>query len=279
MEEYKFPPWAIWNADEKPICVTNRGSSVYTFVDKLEKEIVVESAGIHRHYTLLAATSAAGDTAMPTVLLPLKNDPSEEEPFIGQMEFICTSSGYINKPALVKWATIVLIPKLDALRSAHNATNAPVLLVMDNHSSRCNLEFVKLLFDHHIVLFMLPSNSSFVLQPLDLNYNNTFQTFFNKQFPALPPGFSMEQERRAVFSAILSAARSASTPETVKAGFKRSGIWGAEGKPDMAEPLSSPCVVSGPYEPSKPLPGGQPDTRAKVITTENFLQELKKWES
>ena len=277
-EKYHFQDWAVWNADEKTITITSKGHKVFTFEDNPVYEVVVENQTLHRHYTLLATTSAAGDLTLPTILVPLKNEPTEAIPFLGQINFLYTGSGYINKTSLAQWAAEIFIPKVTTLRAIHKTPDAPILLIMDNHSSRCDFAFAQLLSAANVVLYMLPSNTSFVLQPLDLNFNNTFQAYFNKYMPTLPAGFSMSEERKAVFGAILAAFRQASTPMTVKAGFKRSGIWTFEGKQDVAEPLSSACVIPGPYEPPAPLSGGQPDIRAKVITTEEFLAELRAWE-
>lgn len=67
---------------------------------------------------------------------------------------------------------------IPALKKRGLSPSKPALLVLDGHSSRLTSGTVKLLLDNSIVGIIIPSHTSTIHQPADLNYQAVLQTTF-----------------------------------------------------------------------------------------------------
>ena len=80
----------------------------------------------------------------------------------GNWKFDATKSGFICTDYFLKWIRETFIPAIDDRR--------PVCLVLDNHTSHVSTELIECAQANGISLLYLPSNTSHILQPLDVGY-------------------------------------------------------------------------------------------------------------
>ena len=261
--------------DEKPFYVGEE-SKVLTFKkDHDTRPQPSVQQPLRAHYSFIFGISAVGDFTRPALLLPLKTLPDETEPFLGRIAFYPTSTGYIQTPSLLKWTTEIFLKKVDELRSLHGTANTPFLLLMDNHATRLDSNFLTTLSQHNITLFTFPPNSTFVLQPLDLVFNGVFQNHFQRLYQIPKVELGIAGERTAVFSAASDAFQLSCMNDTITGSFVRSGVHPL----DECEPLTNNAVISGPPQPLAPLRGDRPDIRARELTDLKFIDEVVMWES
>lgn len=134
----------------------------------------------------------------------------------------------------------MFLPKVEELRRDHEQPSAPFLIIVDNHGSRKDIEFLTLCSRNNIIVFTLPANCTFVLQPLDLSFNGIFQINFNKRFQAPKSGAGVAGERTALFTVACDAYYATCQQNIIL---------------------------------------GVPDSRARVITHPSFIDELTFWEA
>lgn len=100
----------------------------------------------------------------------------------------------------------------------------PILLLLDSHSSRANPDLLEELKREHIQVFTFPSHCTHILQPLDVVVFSVFKSILTKEL--VLNGASTADERRSrLLAACKKAIYVALYEDTVKAGFKRSGLF------------------------------------------------------
>ena len=262
--------------DEKPIHIGGGAKKILTFVDDgAKKPPSTVQTTLNSHYTVVFCISAHGDATKPAFLFPLKNDPEEAEPYLGRIQCYSTGFGYMQAEFMRRWALDVFLPKVTELRTLHHQSDAPIFLILDNHASRRDSQLLTSLADNNITVFTLPSNSTFVLQPLDLVFNGAFQNHFRSKFLSCFHGSGVAVERFVLLSAVWDAFLVSCQSKTITAGFKQADIYPL----DQIQPLTSNGVISGDEPQLKALPGGAPDTRGRVITQSDFIKEVIQWEN
>ena len=118
---------------------------------------------INGHITALMAISASGKVVPPYIVFS-KNVPKTnfQQDLPGNWTFEATKSGFISTDHFVKWMKESFIPSIDNRR--------PVCLILDNHKSHLSTEVIECAQANGISLLYLPSNTSHILQPLDVGY-------------------------------------------------------------------------------------------------------------
>jgi hypothetical protein len=132
---------------------------------------------------------------------------------------LCAAKGWITKESFFAFI------KFFARNVNAGADGRWWLLIVDNHSSRYNEEMWKFAADHKILLLALPSNSTSMLQPVDVGPNGPFKAALHRLIDVenakpVPP------ERHDIVGRVLYPAwKSAFTPENVSVGWRNSGLF------------------------------------------------------
>jgi hypothetical protein len=88
-------------------------------------------------------------------------------------------NGWMDQPTFflfLRWM-------VDILKDKPTATSKLILFV-DNHSSRFNPTMLKWAYDHHIVLWAFPPNSTSVIQPADKRPFRVLKVFAHPLLPS-----------------------------------------------------------------------------------------------
>ena len=133
-----------------------------------------------------------------------------------------SKKGYINKFLFAEHGKRLIyhlhaVGQLDKLN----------LILMDSYYSHVfNYCFIKMMFDKDIKVMALEAHSSYYSQPLDKNPFSTFKMEFNNEIKRFNRSLGSRAITKAEFFPVFNLVRNkAMTPENIKAGFKRTGIW------------------------------------------------------
>lgn len=172
LDGLKFTPDRIFNMVESGIStVPNHVPKV--ICSKGKKSVgKVSSAERGQLATVICAMSASGHFIPPAIIFKRKREKAELMNGAPPNSLLLVSeSGYTNAQLFVKW--------LRHFQHHAKATKeAPILLIIDNHSSHLTLESVMFCRQNYIHVLTIPPHSSHKLQPLDRCFFKTLKTYF-----------------------------------------------------------------------------------------------------
>ena len=206
---------------------------------------VYATTSVLEHMTLLFCISASGGSLVPLIILPISKLPELPANVIHTFAFAGSESGCINNNIFNSWLNNTFIPNITDNRII-NGANEPALLILDRYSTRKSLDTDKLWADHKIKILLLPTNSSALLQPLDLSVNNKFKDLLRHTFINNPNDNSTERRVKCLIccSQII---QDTLCPCVVRQGWKHSGLYPID--PEIV--LSSSMIASEEEIPQK----------------------------
>lgn len=102
----------------------------------------------------------------------------------------------------------------------------PVLLVVDNHSSRMSLEAVEYCRKNYVVMLSLPPHSTHKIQPLDVTFYGPFKTYYSQacdNWTTNHPGRAITEAQ--VPGLVRIAYEKAATQHIARKGFLVTGVY------------------------------------------------------
>ena len=90
-------------------------------------------------------------------------------------------NNWMDKTILLLWLERILIPHINDVRAKNPQANQKALLVLDNHSTRRNIEFLNLAEENNIMVVFLLAHTSHITQPLDVGIFGQFKTILRKK--------------------------------------------------------------------------------------------------
>lgn len=255
IDTYGFTAERIWNFDETGL--ESLGGRSLVAVGDGDAGAVLHSSS--SHISLLACVNAAGTARMPPTFLftgkegrtprqdLLPNSPSgwmymqtgERAMLMATHCCLLAESGYITMTSFMLW--------LEAFISATRPTAAhPVLLILDNHSSRFNSDMLKAAMDRHVFMLALPPHTTHLLQPLDVSVFGPFKRAAHLEIDRLSLKGQKPLLKHNIGSALKDVWEKAFSPSNIRAGFKASGIWPLNDKavPDSKLSKTAASVAS-----------------------------------
>ena len=155
--ELEDKPAQIFNMDETGMpldpkslkCVTLRGARM----------VLAPSSG-DKTITVVACVNASGMCMPPTVILNRKSLPPYFS--VGEVpktRYALSPKGWMDQITFYKWFKEFFLRFSPSVR--------PLLLLLDGHSSHFCPETIRLAASERVILFILPPNTTHLLQPLD----------------------------------------------------------------------------------------------------------------
>lgn len=174
-EKRQYTPDRIYNMDETGLStVPNKLPKVLTTKGK---KLVgkVSSAERGQLVTAVCCMSAVGVYVPPALIFPRKR--MKEELYLnappGTLKLI-SDSGFINTELFYQW--IVHFKNF-----TKPTEDAPVLLILDNHSSHRDLQVIQYCRHNHIDLLSLPPHASHKMQPLDIGFFGPLKSSYSRE--------------------------------------------------------------------------------------------------
>jgi len=186
-------------------------------------EIAIEEPFME-HVTILLFTSAAGEWIKPLAIFPLKTLPEFAPQVYEDFNISGQESGWIDGPIFKNYIQNFFVDYIADMRSKSLQPNEPILLIIDNHSSRDALD-AKILWEvYRILLLLIPSHSSHITQPLDLSTNGEFKQKLRERFKYVP-GESKAEHRNRLLQISGRVLSRVNNKDTILTGWERSGMW------------------------------------------------------
>ena len=224
---------------------------------------IVPGGAKHQHLTGIVCYNCHGDHPKPGIILPmLKNMPAELEEFTDNADFYSSPTGWITSDVFQKWAVNFAHwvsrwkQGLDQARRQRR-----VLLLMDGHTSRRNLDAIYYLWQKGIDVLTLPGHCSHVMQPFDVAIAAPLKFELKQKIQIIEGHMALgvfngwthaATTRYTLVASFLEAFHKAVTPWNAKNSFAASGI----------------CPLNG----WRPL-------RSRYVTTPAHAQCLQEWQN
>lgn len=245
---------SIGNLLDKPHLIFNADESGFEF-DAINKIVAAAkgarhmlriSKGQHEKVTVLTCVSAAGNSIPPMFIF--KSLSGRVPTRVGEGAptgtlFTGQKSGWIDKDLYLKWFREVFLKYIPMER--------PVLLLVDGHKAHVTQDVIEVAVENQILVFCLPAHASHLLQPIDLSLFGPLNKGWVKACAAFHHLTSVVVNQRNFAKIFNVAWHSSNTPDVIRGGFRRSGIY--------------------PFDPNKfdygKLAPSQPSTTATSIAT------------
>jgi len=183
-------PRLLFNADETEI---NRKSQARDKVVKVAKNFVTvpRKSPDGDHVSLFLIISASRTLVRPCAIIHAEQDRNgmyaDTWLDADKVKLYHTEDGYMQQSTFYQIMKEDFIPYVERKRMEIHQPEKLAALVVDGHISRFFLDSLELLHNHNIALLVLPSNSSHVLQPLDLGLNNLIKARFREEYEKARP--------------------------------------------------------------------------------------------
>lgn len=175
-EVQSIPPANIYNVDESGYTVCHKPSKIVGCKGK--KSVgALTSAERGKTVTAVCCVNACGSFIPPMLIFPrvrFKSDLIDKAPHgtVGG----ANKSGWINEELFTQWFDHFLKCVQAKFRPE------PVLLILDGHSSHTkNLNLIIKAKENNCILLSLPSHCSHKLQPLDISFFKSLNTYYNSE--------------------------------------------------------------------------------------------------
>lgn len=153
-------------------------------------------------------------------------------------EFALSTEGWTDNQLALRWLQKCFIPQAAArCRGKH------ILLILNNHPSRCTGEFIYHCYVNQIIPIYIPSHCGYYLQPLDLGPISSLRCQYT-QYSAQYTTINADEVDRARFMRLYAKARQGLfTQQAVLDGWRQSGICPFNRDQILAHPsATSPTV-------------------------------------
>ena len=219
MTKHQFPPSQIYNADETGVSTVQDPGKI--LATKGQKRVGFATSGERgRNITVMCAINAAGGYIPPMFIFPRKRlTPLLEKDGPAEALYKCTNNGWIDENIFYEW--------LHHFKKFSNPSeNAPVLLILDNHSSHISLKAYDFCKANHIIMLSIPPHSSHKIQPLDVvfygplknEYRNECNLFMKTQLMRPITPYDVAALFNRAYSTVATISKGVS-------GFRSAGIY------------------------------------------------------
>ena len=100
-----------------------------------------------------------------------------------------------------------------------------LLLLYDGHSSHISTSFIDWAKDKNLILFVLPPNTSHLLQPLDVGIYGPFKSYYHAECSMYMKKNTGEVVTRYMCEIGCNAYLKAMTPMNIQTAFRKTGIY------------------------------------------------------
>ncbi|XP_063216887.1 uncharacterized protein LOC134527855 isoform X1 [Bacillus rossius redtenbacheri] len=175
-EKHNYSADRIFNVDETGLSVVQ--SKIPHVVGLRGKRQIgaLTSAERGSLVTIIPCMSAGGQFIPPLIIFPRKN--MNEQLMRGAPPgsiATCHPSGWVQTNIITKWFE-------HFLRHAKPTKEAPVLLVLDGHSThKRNIELINMARENHVTIICIPPHTTHKLQPLDKSFMGPLNTHFSEE--------------------------------------------------------------------------------------------------
>lgn len=169
---YEFSEDRIWNMDETGFSTVQEDIGKVIAMKGTRRVGQMAPGERGQLVTMALAVNAMGNSVPPFYVFPQKNMQSAFLDFASPTTVgYANGSGWMQQEEYVLWLN-------HFIRFAKPSPDAPVLLLLDNHSSHLSVQAIDLANDNGIVMLSFPPHCSHRLQPLDVSVYGPLKTYY-----------------------------------------------------------------------------------------------------
>lgn len=228
-----LPPDRMYNIDESSFCLDP--SRVRVVGEKGKAAHRVTAGPGRENYSVLMGANAAGDKLPPLIIFKAKNvwdswlaDKDQEYP---GMSYAATPNGWMDTETFISYFRSTFLKSIPKTR--------PVVLIYDGHSSHTSLPLVEEAMRENVVILKLPPHTSHLLQPMDLSVFKPLKQKYDQEVVKWQRKNYGVKLNKSTFSGIISDVWTQCTPEIIKSGFRKAGIY----------PFNAEVIPNDKYDP------------------------------
>lgn len=217
----QFRPEFIFNIDETMVDIITNPQKVILFKDD-PNPVVTEPKKLE-HMTLLLSLPCDGDPLRPLVILPLKTIPHLNERIEAYYDISGQPTGWMTGNILKFWIENQFLSQISKRRQICGQ-ECPILVILDNHSSRASIDIKKMREEHGIHFLFIPPHTSHVIQPLDKCPNFMYKKLLNAAYEPHPNDCTNIRRNRVLLASI-PALQTALSPAYRNSGWRGTGLY------------------------------------------------------
>ena len=180
-QKYHFNNCLIFNLDETSVTYTQKYTAKAICLRGATPPITAKPERMFSS-TLVLCIPMEGTACESTLLWPQAQIPNELKTFcVKRIRVYPSGSAWQTKESFEKMMCEYYIPEMVSRRLKLNLDSEPILLIVDGHSSRLSLPFIRCCKQNNIIVLVLPSHTSSFTQPLDLGPNGILKSVFSRQ--------------------------------------------------------------------------------------------------
>lgn len=227
-----YHPSLVFNMDETGVSSNRK----YKVVVPDGASGIVPGGAKHQHITGIVCYNPYGQHPKPGIILSqLKNLPADMMQFVDNADFYSSPTGWITSDVFAKWAVNFARwvnrwrAGLDPLRK-----NRRVLLLMDGHTSRRNLDAIHYLWQNRIDVLTFPGHCTHVMQPFDVGVASPLKARLRQEIHEMEQtmgdgrfrGWTQAAVKRyTLVASFLESFAKAVTPLNARSSFRATGIY------------------------------------------------------
>lgn len=207
----------IYNMDETGIVMDTKSQKV--FAPKKLKRLKNRSSGNKEQVSVINCISADGQNYPPFLIFKgtyILSKWAEEAP--NDYVFRASPSGWSSNQICTEWAEKIM-------SMIYEKEKEWKLLIVDGHGSHLTLKFLDLCEKYHFDLLCLPSNTTHLLQPLDLSVFRSFKEAWKenaRKFLKLNGGNLKKENFCEIY---FRTAEKSFTSDNIISGFKEARLF------------------------------------------------------
>ena len=181
---YHFNNCLIFNLDETSVTYTQKYTGKAICLRGASPPITAKPERMFSS-TLVLCIPMEGAACDSTLIWPQAQIPNEFKTFcVRRIRVYPSDTAWQTKQSFEKMMSEYYIPEMVSRRERLNLNSEAILLIMDGHSSRLSLQFIRLCRQNNIIVLVLPSHTSSFTQPLDLGPNGILKSVFSRETAA-----------------------------------------------------------------------------------------------
>jgi hypothetical protein len=176
----------------------------------------------HRHTTLLACISAAGDAMTPMLITSSPIRESLWSRGLRQNEDVMVrhrTPAYIDEELFFGYISDVFIPYVLAVRNRPELESEPAVLLMDSALPHVSARILQKLGENNIIAITFPAHTTNLFQALDLVFFGVL-----KRLKATAQGEFDDDSVNAQLTKLIQAYEQTATSSTIRGSFRKAGL-------------------------------------------------------
>ena len=209
----------VYNSDESNIQLSPATGRVVSIRGRKNVYQVAPGTNEKSNLTFLGTFCADGSIVKPVVIYPYVRIPKDITDMIPPtITAAKTESGWMTSQSFYEY----VVNLFDDYLTENNITR-PVILFLDGHSTHMTMQLSVKCEELQIIIYILPPNTTHILQPADVGIYKPFKTFWRQEVHAFQSSNPNRPLQRKHVAPLVDSILRKINKETIKNSFRACG--------------------------------------------------------